>query len=298
LSAAARRALCAGLAAALLCGPAPASTEPTWSHAGSLGLGYDSNAGNAVEGSDDARETASLQAGLATEYHHPVGLYAAWQLRAGLDGDARTEIESLSEARGAARLRLLARPGAGFHVPVLALWGSAGARVSGSRMRGGADYRAGAYVMEQLTTTVRARLEYGWLQRESAGRVFDLDATTLGVTLDWQALPALALYASYEHYRGGTVVSALEDGGSITPKSQHLYLEPLAEAIEPDDAFGDDWFAFRMQSTTGSAALGANVPLANDLSLDAQARYARAEVDGSAWPYQRWLGAVTLLKRF
>ena len=269
-----------------------ALAEP-WSFGGTVGLGYDSNPGNA--GSvDDRRDTSEISGGLSADYGHSFGLYTALQLRGSLQGDAYARNTKLSEGAATARLRLLHRPGSGFFVPVVALWGSVGARDSGSDLRDSTDYRGGAFLMEQLTTKVRSRLGYTYSRRDSKSRVFDLKGNSFNLSLDWDALPALTVYGDYQRYRGPIVVSAQ---GPVTPKSERLYLEPAAEAIEPDDAYGDDWFAFRLRAQTGVSTLGFNISLSGDVALDAQVQYAQSQIAGTAH-YERWLGGVTLLRRF
>jgi hypothetical protein len=211
----------------------------------------------------------------------------------------------LSFIRAAARVRLLHKPGEGFYVPVLAAWGSAGRRDFGSAIRDSNDYRGGVYVAEPLTTAIQARVEAMFSRRDSSGRVFDLHERSYAASLDWSAAPWLTLYGEYRLTQGGIVVTA--EGGGITPKHEHQYLALYAEAIEPDDAFGEDWNAFRVQARTRIASIGANVPLPGGMALDAQLQRARSAADtgggsiyGSAGGlgYDRWLGGISLLMRF
>ena len=290
-------------ALALLAAWSGCALAGSWSYGAQAGVEYDSNVANA--GTDgDERSTERIDAGVDAAYARPFGLFTALQLRAGLEATADLEFDKLSFARVSARVRVLHKPGAGFYVPVLAAWGSAGLREGGSSIRDGSDWRGGVYLIEPLTTAVQARLEAQLSRREASGRAFDLDERAVAASLDWAVAPWLTLYGGYRVSRGGLVISA--EGGGVTPKSEHQYLELYAEAIEPDDAFGEDWNAFRVEARTQVASLGLNVPLTGDLSLDAQLRRAHAEADlgdGSIYgfagglAYDRWLGTISRLMR-
>ena len=95
-------------------------------------------------------------------------------------------------------------------------------------------------------------------------------------------------------FESGDVTLSAE--GTVTPKTEHLYLEPIAEAIEPDEAYGEDWFAYRLDGRTRLLMLGANVPLSQGVSLDVELQQGVARIAGLN--YDRWLGSVSLLKRF
>jgi hypothetical protein len=75
-----------------------------------------------------------------------------------------------------------------------------------------------------------------------------------------------------------------------------VYLENDADAIEADKAFGEDWWAFRMDGRTTIMSLGVNVPLSPMMSLDFQARRAAADVHRHS--YERMIGNASLLLRW
>jgi hypothetical protein len=274
---------------------AGASAAPgAWSAAGELAAGYDSNIGNAGS-SDDERAAASAYAGASATYERRFGLYTALEARGSLSGEQVFDLEDLSSARAALRLRLLHKPGEGFHVPVLAAWVSAGAREYGSAIRDGAEYRAGVSAAAPLTTAVQVRAEATRSRREADGRVFDLGVFSYGLSADWTVAPRLVVYGGVRIDDGDFAVSA-EGHGEIEPKTEHLYLEDRAGAIEPDAAFGEDWWAFRADGRTLLAIAGANVPLTGDLALDLQVQ--RGESQMGQFSYERWLGSVSLLARW
>jgi len=258
------------------------------------GAGYDTNIGNSGS-SDDERDVATAEAGIGASWEHPFGLFTALQLRYGLAAEQVFGLEDLSSARATMRVRMRYKPGAGFHVPVLAAWASMGGRDYGSAIRDSYDYRAGLSLAEQLTTTVQLRAEAAEAKRDSGGRVHDLRGTSWSVNLDWTVSPRVTLYAGVGGDDSPIVVSA--DGhGDIAPKSQHIYLELAADAVEEDTAFGEDWWAFRIDGRTTFLTAGVNVPLSPMMSLDFQVR--RAEASYQDHSYERLLGNASLLLRW
>ena len=286
-----------------------AAAVPGWSYDAALGAGYDTNPGNAATRSDDRRTAATVDGGVGATWNHPFGLYAALQVRGGLNGEQYADLPQLSNLTGEVRARLLGKPGEGFYVPVLAGWIAGGARDSRDALRDAWLYRGGAYLTEPITTRIQVRAGASFLRRDSTSRVFDGDVRTYEANLDWSPVAMLTLYGGYRRDNGPIVVSA--DGhGAVVPKTEHLVLQNAADRIEPDAAFGDTWYAFRIHGNTGIATLGVNYQLSQDWSLDGQLRRAVADVDyantgggGGGYTYAplryvRWLGGVSLLLRF
>jgi hypothetical protein len=283
----------AALLAVLALG-APASTVAAVSYGGSLGVAYDSNAGNAGE-AHDVRDVSLAFASAGASREWRFGKYTAVQLQGALFAEQATGLEDLSNAGLGARIRLLRKPGKGFYTPVLAAWFGAGAREYGSAIRDGADYRAGISATEPLTTALQLRLEVQRVQREASGRVFDLGHTSSALNVDWLAAPRLTVYAGARYNDGQFAVTA--DGeGDISPKREHLYLEQHADAIEADPAFGEDWWAFRLEGHAVVTTLGFNLALTPDLALDAQVQ--RSVASTSGFDYARALGSLGFLFRW
>jgi hypothetical protein len=279
------------LAVVALAAPAGAAAA---GYGGSLGVAYDSNAGNAGE-RHDVRDVSLAFASAGASREWRFGKYTAVQLQGALLAEQATGVEDLSNAGLHARARLLHKPGKGFYTPVFATWLGAGARDYGSAIRDGADYRAGVSATEPLTTAVQLRLEVQRVQREAAGRVFDLGYTSYALNVDWLAGPRLTVYAGARYDDGQFAVTA--DGeGDISPKREHLYLEEHADAIEADPAFGEDWWAFRVEGHAVISTLGFNLPLTADVALDAQVQHSVASTRG--FDYERALGSLGLLFRW
>lgn len=284
----------AAVVAALSLALPVAARAATWTRAAETGAGHDSNAGNAGT-IHDRRAADFLYASGSATWTQRIGGYTALQLRHSLGLERWTGLEQLTNTRYAARVRLLHKPGRGFHTPVLAAFAGAGARHSASDLRSGFDFRTGLSATSALTTTVRLRGETAWTRRESSGRAFDLDAMSYALDFDWRVSPRAVAYGGVRFDDGDFTVTA-PGFGVVQPKDEHLYLEPRASAIEADPAFGPDWWAFRVNGRTLVATLGVNVPLSSSVALDLQWQRGAAEM--GRFDYVRDVGSLSLLYRW
>lgn len=279
---------------AVLVLPAATGARAATSYGGALGVAYDDNVGNAGE-RHDVREAGMAFASVGASRERRFGRYTAVQLQGALLGEQFADVEELSNVGLGTRIRVLHKPGRGFHTPVFTLGLGATARDYGSRIRDGVDYRAAVSAAAPLTTAVELRLEAQRAQREASGRAFDLGYASYALNVDWRAAPWLLVYGGARYNDGQFVVTA--DGeGDITPKREHLYLEQHADVIEADAAFGDDWWAFRVDGHAVITTLGANIPLAPALALDVQVQ--RGVASTSGFDYARVSSSVGLLFRW
>jgi hypothetical protein len=283
-------ALLAGIAVALSASVAAAAPI----HELELSAGYDDNVGNAGH-EDDRRGSASIHAATSLGWERRYGRYTALQLRGSLAVEELFEIVELSSLRASGRATVLHKPGRGFYTPVLAAWGSVGGREYGSAIRDSADYRAGLSATAPLTTAIQARVEAGASRRAARRRVFDLDSTSYGLSFDWRAASRLIVYGGARVEQGDFVVTA-RGYGAISPKTEHLYLEPRASAIEADPAFGAGWWAFRVNGRTTVGTLGVNVPMSPTVSVDVQLQRGLAHM--GRFDYVRDSGYAGLLLRW
>ncbi len=272
--------------AALALGLPAGAAASGWGFGGALGMGYDANAANASD-PDDIRSVGTAFASAGAGLERRFGRFTALQLQGALSGEYVLDLDRLSNAGLSARVRLLHKPGKGFYTPVLAAWIGAGAREYGSRIRDGAEYRAGAWAAVPLTTAVQLRAEAQWSQAEANDRVFDLGYASYALNADWLATQALTVYANVRFNEGEYAISADEG---------RQYVEDIATAEVADPAFGDGWWAYRVDGHMWIATLGFNVPLSSDIALDVQARHSDAQASG--FSYDRWLGSVGLLFRW
>ena len=286
------RSLRAAIGAALLLLAAPAGAEHHvkvhWS--GDLGAGYDDNVGSAAEGVD-TRDSAFVSAGLNLDYGRRLTPGTGLLLRGSLRGDAYEGAEALSSGKLTGMVRLAHRAEGGFYRPTLAGWVSASLWEFDSALRDSTEVRAGLYLSEPLTTAISARFSVQASERMADSAVFDLSAWSTGVNLDWNVLGAVTLYGGYQFHDGQLVSSA-----SIYPKAHEP--EPGDDsqyAYQEDDAL-DGLYAYRVDAQSHLMTLGANLPLSEKLSIDAQVQQVESETD-SGVGYSRRLAVVSVLMR-
>lgn len=272
--------------AVLAAGMPGAAAASGWSFGGTLGVGYDDNAANAGDPAD-IRETTAAFASAGASWERRFGRYTALQAQAALSGERVFELERLSSAGVSTRVRLLHKPGRGFYTPVLAVWLGVGARDYGSRIRDASEYRAGAWAAVPLTTAVQLRAETQWSQAEANGAVFDLGYSSWALNVDWLATQRVTVYANARFNDGEFAVSADE---------ARQYVEDIATAEARDPAFGDGWWAYRVDGRMWIATLGVNAPLTADVALDVQVR--RSDAQASGFSYERGLASVGVLVRW
>jgi hypothetical protein len=284
----------AWLAAVALGWPAAVAAE-SWVYGAEAFAGYDSNVGNSGT-SDDRQGSGFLHGATSSTRELRFGSRTALQLKESVALEQWLRLQQLTNVRYAVRARVLHRPGRTFRSPVLALDMAGAARHSASGIRDGFDARAGLAATVPLTHRVVARSGVARTWREAShGRVFDLGSTSWTLDLDWRLDRGRTAYAGVRVDDGDFTVTG-RGFGIVQPKDQHLYLEPRASAIEPDPAFGPDWWAFRVDGTTATVTLGMNVPLSPSMSLDAQVL--RGEARMNRFTYERWVGSVGLLFRW
>lgn len=284
----------APLLAAVALGLSTAAAAGDWTWGAELASGYDSNVGNAAD-DRDVFASATTYAGFGSGWEQRFGLYTALQFGASLSAEQYSNMSELSNLGGQVRVRVLHKPGRGFFTPVLGAWVSAGARDYGSSIRDSTDTRTGVSAALPVTTAVQLRAEAQWTDREASGRVFDLAYGSYALNVDWAATPGLTVYGALRFNQGQYAVTAFGEG-VIQPKTEHLYLEPRADRIEADRAFGADWWAFRIDSETWIGTLGVNLPLSPMMALDAQLQ--RSQSGMGKFTYERWLPSVGLLLRW
>lgn len=258
---------------------------------GELGYGYDSNANRARRHAGYERESQQVRGALAVETSYPLGRRFAAMLQGALEGQHDLDYDGLSNGKVTGLARLLFRPDGGFYTPTFALTGAASHWDFDSRQRDSAEYRAGLHVTGQITTRVAARLGWSAVWREARGAVFDLDAHSALIDLDWTVHPRAVLYAGYQYREGDLVATVPGAPGPVTCPA-------YAKACAADDAFGTAGDrVYRVAADAHIGTLGVNYALARALSLDFQGQFIEAEADLGT-RYERWLSVASLLFRF
>lgn len=274
----------------LLAAPAGADHHVRTGWSGDLGAGYDDNVGSAAQDAD-TRASAFVSAGLNLDHSRRLSSTTGLLLRGSLRGDGYDDAQALSNGKLTGLARLSHRAEGGFHMPTVAGWVSASLWEFDSALRDSADFRAGIYVSEPLTTAISARASLQASERRADSEVFNLSSWSAGLNLDWNVLGVVTLYGGYQFHDGELVSSS-----SVPPKAHGL--EPGDDSLvdAADDAL-DGLTAYRVDAQTQVGVLGANVPVSGALSLDAQVQQVESETDYGVG-YSRALVVVSALMRF
>ena len=273
------------LLAGLCLVPTPALADSRLS--GEATIGYDSNIANVKRG---AATRDDGFAALALAWDQPLRVRGGDALGVQLRFDAQSWFadEGLSNVSPSLRLRWLVRPGRSFYTPTLGVDAAAAWQEFDSRLRDAAEYRAGLFVQQPLTTRISVRLAWSASQRQaSEGGVFSPGVRAASLDLDWQIGRRLVLYAGYQ-YRDGELVSTAAD-----PSAAVL---AASRAAAPDDVFAGET-AFRLPGSADLWTAGANYSFSSRLSFDLMAREVRAEADSGA-RYRRTQCFASLLWRY
>lgn len=276
-----RFACSSGLLAALLLGCAHAPR-----YDGELGAGFDSNVANAAE-ERRTRSSALFLAAGAAEQRYALGERTALFARGGIRLESVSRYDGLSNVKLSGLLRLQYRPRAEFSAPAYSLWSSASYAEFDSELRDAAELRAGVSVDKALSTTLSLRLALSATEREAEASVFEGSSQSASLQADWQLDHDWLIYGGYQFRRGDVV--------STSPANSVLLRINAARA--PDDVFAGE-IAYRFDADTQVASLGFNRGLSSSLALDAQLQYISSEADSGGIDYSRWLGLISLLRRF
>lgn len=256
---------------------------------GAFGWGYDDNLLSAQDNAEKegAPFFSTLLAGDAVWIaSNAVSLV----LRGQVQSDLYARFNDLSNGKALLMVRANYKTGVGFFAPLLTGWASAAKLEYGSEIRSGEEFRGGALLTEQLSTQLSLRGELKGFHRRGEGQVFDLSGQSAVIGLAWLIDPQLTTTLSYEFQTGDSTASG-------TPTLRNTQ---VADALEPDDAFGGlarNQFAYRFDAQTYTVTAGFNYRLTPDLALDAQLQSVGVDGD-SGNQYRRTLGVFGLVKRF
>lgn len=272
----------------LLCLSGAAGAASPWAFGGNLDLGYDSNSGNA-QGGTEAIDSGVANLNLSLGGQLPLTDRLALLLRGSLQHQQYERIEGLTNGKATALLRLLLRPGRDVQSPTFSLSASTAIWRFDSQQRDSEESRASLIWQQPLSTRFGTRLSVnGSRRRAPDSAVFDLDNRSLALDLEYQLTPALRLNTGYLYQRGDTVATSLPGPLILS----------AAEAVEPDDAFGNGRRAYRLEAATGVSSLGLGYALSQRWSLDFQAQHVSARSERADIDYERWLLTGGLLWRF
>lgn len=263
----------------------PVQAAPSFKFDAETSIGNDDNVLNAPKGEPTLITPfhAARVAVDASQIVHPLLVIGG---RLQLEGEDYWDEDELSNAKGTVLVRATFRPDGAFGSPALTLWGSAADWRFESDLRDSHEVRGGLRVDKAITTLLNARGELKLVRRMADNRVFDDDAQSAALGLDWRVHEQVALRLGYEYITGEMVTTARP---LSVPKE-------VREATTQDD-LGVKGVAYRIQAHTQVGTAGLNWRFSQHFALDVEARGAWA--DGkSGVEYERARGTVSLLARF
>ena len=180
----------------------------------------------------------------------------------------------------------------GFTSPIYTLGARLGGQEYDTEMRDATFVQLSADLNKWITNTINMTTGLNLNARDSKSEVFDTRDARIFINFDTNFSDADLIYTTLTYITGDTVSSATPTLGIIN----------VADAIEPDDAFGGiaaNQFAYRLEADTVVVTLGYNRILTRDLSLDLSARYVESEAkDDEDIMYDRTILRASLLGRF
>ncbi len=180
----------------------------------------------------------------------------------------------------------------GFTSPIYSLGAKIGGREFDTEMRDATFVVLSADLNKWITDTINMTTGVGWNAQESKSEVFDTSEARIFVNFDTNFSSTDLIYTTFSYITGDTVSSATPSVGIVD----------VADAIEPDDAFGGidaNQFAYRLKADTVVLTLGYNRIFTPDLSFDLSARFVESEAqDDGDISYDRTIIRASLLGRF
>ena len=180
----------------------------------------------------------------------------------------------------------------GFTAPIYTLGAKIGGREFDTEMRDATFLNLTADMNKWLTNTINMTTGVGFNTQESKSDVFDTTDARIFINFDTNFSNRDLVYTTFSYITGDTVSSATPSLGIIN----------VADAIEPDDAFGGveaNQFAYRLEADTMVFTLGYNRILTRDVSMDLSWRYVDSVAkDDDDIYYDRTILRASLLGRF
>ena len=246
---------------------ASAAAAADWLFDFDAGAFYDSNLSRAQKSSDvraDAAATLAASAGNFYALTGNDGLTLSIEGR----GEAYHRFHGLNFIGAGASADFRHKFDLGYAAPWLRIAASASYDGYQQNLRSGARWDARAEVGQRLSEQFDAALG-GMFDRRYAehdepvvpgisGKVFDLRGHSVYFRAGYAATEALLLGARVEVRRGDVVSST----------RRNLEVFEASSAIAHDPAFGDDFFAYRLRGTTGTATVSASWAIDTRSSLN------------------------------
>jgi FimV-like protein len=245
-----------------------------------------------AQNKEDIRADRSLSATLRVKGGKTLDSFSIFNYGASVTFNKQETFDTLDNYQIEANTRYRFALSSGFTAPIYTLGARIGGQEFDSEMRDATFLELSADLNKWITNTINMTLGMGLHGRESKSEVFDTSDARIFINFDTNFSRQSLVYTTLTFITGDTVSSATPSLGIVN----------VADAIEPDDAFGGvdtNQFAYRLKANTVVLTLGYNHIFTPDLSLDLSARYVESEArDDSSISYDRTILRASLLGRF
>jgi len=232
---------------------------------GEVTAAHDDNVNRASK-EDEIRKDSFVGAAFNMRYGHDVSSNSGMLYSIKTAANAFSEFDKLNEFTVAGEVKYIIRPGRAFTSSTYNISAFAKERFSSSVIRDSTTLGATVQLAKSLTDVMRLDTGIGYTEEEAEGEVFDLSRWRIFANVDTLLTARWAVFLTYVYV----------DGDVVSTSSADIVIGRVADAIEPDDAFGGvatNQFAYRIDAVSHLATLGINYKINHHSSIDLSARY-------------------------
>ena len=263
--------------------------RPLFRYSYEISTAFDDNIRRA-QNDEDIREDVVTNATVKARGGIPIDSFSLFNYGVEAGYDFFADFDSLNSLNYNVNARYRFALASGFTSPIYSISAKIGGIESDRDMRDSTIVSLAANLNKWITNTINMTTGIDFKTRESRSDVFDTTETRLFANFDVNLSKTDLIYTTYTFITGDIVSSA----------SPSLEIVNVADAIEPDDAFGGvvtNQFAYRIDADTQVLTFGYNKILNRDLSIDLSARFVDTEASGDIG-YDRSILRASLLGRF
>ena len=237
------------------------------SYQGEVSVATNDNINNAWR-EKDVRKDTSLMARFGAGKAYVLSDNSGFLVSGGLQTEAHRAFDKINFLAARAAVAYRTRPGVHFSSPEYTVELSAREKLSASSIRDSTTFDLKFELFTRVTELTSVLAGAAYSVEEAEGDVFDQSRARIYANVDLLLSPRSTLFITYL-FVSGDVVSV------GTPDSLSLVL--AADALEPDDAFGDGTvtgaLAYRLNADTHIVNLGYNLAMNHNSSVDASLRW-------------------------
>lgn len=238
---------------------------------GELAAAHDNNVNRAAS-DDEIRKDSIFGGAFNVRYSQRLSKNSGLLYSLKTKANIFSEFDGLNETTVAGDIKYSIRPGRSFTSSAYSISAFAMERFSSSIIRDSTTFGVTLQLMKPLTDVMTMVTGLGYTDEEAEGDVFDLERARFFINLDTLITRKWTVFATY----------VLVDGDVVSTASPSPGIGGIADAIEPDDAFGgiaSNQFAYRIDALSHLLTLGLNRQINHSSSIDFSIRYLNSTAD-------------------